>query len=102
MLRTVSVLAIAAASTQASALIDRGLTREQKTVCLSVSEGSEGELYGFRCDQSLNNQTQGREIKPNGCAEGQVAIIATRPRGSVNEDFQPFFPSCLPPNIAQL
>jgi hypothetical protein len=51
---------------------------QTKTVCLAVyGAEADGSQNAGSCDQSLRNQMYSRELKQNGCAEGQVAIKET-------------------------
>lgn len=94
-----SIAAIAlAASGTSSALVPAPL--ETKTICLSSYELNDGSILANSCNQAANNEELQLEILENGCAEGQIALTATR----WNQD-QPWsieIGNCLPPNVAQL
>jgi hypothetical protein len=86
---------------------------EIKTICLGVYESANGAQYAGSCDESKNNEITGAALLENGCAEGQIAVTASRyesPKGATAQKgkakeeskFDVQIKSCFAPNIAQL
>lgn len=73
---------------------------ETKTLCLNSYELSDGSTLAGGCDASANNQVLGAVLLDNGCAEGQVALSASR--WSSEDAWSIEIGSCLPPNVVQL
>lgn len=91
MKKTISMLAILAAASSASAMIGPNQP-ETQTVCLQTYKTADGSLYAASCDSSRNNKSEELKLKKNGCAKGQVALSVEK--GSVH--------SCLPAGAVQL
>ena len=97
--KTIAAFAVTASS--AFALIGPGFGQpETKQLCLDAYEANDGALFAGKCDQTRNNERNGRELLSNGCAVDQIAITAVKKFGAEKFDLE--VRSCLPPNIVQL
>ena len=97
MKKSVTLLALAASSSSAFALI--GPARlPTKVLCIETNESDDGALFGRTCDMTQRNRTEQKVILSNGCAEGQVSILSVKQAAKWTIDLNP----CLPPNLAQL
>lgn len=96
MKKSIAALALTASSTSAFAL---GFPpSETKTICLDVYENEDGVKYAGGCDQAKNNATLEKPLLANGCAEGQVSLVAQK----FSQNFDINVHSCMPPNVVQL
>lgn len=93
-------LATLALSASASAL-PHFVETEHKTLCLSIYKNQHGATYLGGCDESKNNHERHARLNSEGCAEGQAALKAFRPKGD-HRPFSPEISSCHAPNVAQL
>lgn len=93
MKKTITSVALMVASTQAMAFYPGQL--ENKTVCLSskIYKYEDGSKAIGNCDETNNNKDQNKQIKQNGCADGQIAL-------TVHKDTA--IQSCMPPGVVQL
>ena len=93
MKKTITSMALLVASAQAMALVPVQI--EKKTVCLNskVYKYEDGSKVIGSCDETNNNIHLKKEIKQNGCAEGQTALSVTK---------QTAIQSCMPPGVIQL
>lgn len=100
MKKTITALALSAASSSAFALMAPHNPEEivTKTICLNVYQDSNGVSYADSCDASSNNEFYNSPLLANGCAQGQVALTATK----INHKFNVSIKSCVPVNITQL
>ncbi len=79
--KTIASLALLAASSSAFALIGPGPSRspvQERTYCLNLSTTEANVSYVSDCDETRNNTKFKLELKENGCAEGQAALVTTR------------------------
>lgn len=100
MKKSITVLALSAASTSAMALVapPRPGQVSIKTYCLEVYESADGAKNASSCDESANNVRRHAVILDNGCTEDQVALSTRVFNGKPQINIS----SCLPPNVAQL
>jgi hypothetical protein len=96
-MKTISAFVLSASS--AFALVGPG-RMDSKTLCVDVSEDNDGVFWGGTCDQSENNTKGNLKLLANGCAEGQISIVATKNKNAKKYNIQ--IPQCLPPNVVQL
>ena len=97
-MKKITVATLALSASASFAFIGPGA--ESKTYCLNKYEDANGAVMVGTCDESRNNEDLGRELNSQGCAEGQVAMTATK--HAHTQQFSPVISSCLPPNVAQL
>ena len=100
MKKTITALALSAASSSAFALMAPQNPEEivTKTICLNVYQDAKGVSYAASSDATVNNEFYKVALLENGCAEGQVALTATK----INKKFDVSIKSCVPVNITQL
>lgn len=96
MKKTVAALALSASSSAAFALSP--MPQATKTICLDVFEDANGLQNSGNCDEARNNEIRGVRILENGCAEGQIALVARKFSNRFDIEIHP----CLPPNVVQL
>lgn len=97
MTKTIASIALLASASTAMAMprpLPPGTPRPKiSNVCLATHQvETDGSLYGS-CDETNNNQSLGRPLLSNGCAQNQVKLTF--------EGESPIR-ACLPPGIVQL
>lgn len=95
--KTISAFVLSASS--AFALIGPR-PMDHKTICLDAHEDKDGVLYSGTCDQSANNQNEKLKLLANGCAEGQISFVVSKPKSQ--KKYNVTIPACLPPHAVQL
>lgn len=99
MKKSITVLALSAASTAATAFpIFPSSQVKFKTICLELYETAAGAKNASGCDAASNNASSHIPLLDNGCAENQVALTTRVVNGKADIKIA----SCLPPNVAQL
>lgn len=98
---TITIAALALSASTSFALIGPGgAPMESRTYCLKSYTDFDGSANAITCDETANNETEGRTILGNGCAEDQMSLTTAK---SISETRYPVeIGSCLPPNVVQL
>ncbi len=92
MKKTIATVALLAASSTTFAMWG-GPVPKPTTICLDLGTAADGSKFLGNCDESANNIELKLEIKENGCAASQAAIV-TYSKLNIGK--------CMPPGAVQL